>query len=280
MRITVSVGVVWLMTGVGALGCDAQVDPSYRGEPLLTINGRVEAALSAGNVEVGVLWLTPAQEQLEISVECHIELSGETPSACVAACGVPSCDSLPALEAWEECAGTCEGPTGVAGITVITRGEELFKGAVGQTTPVQGAFPAQFSLDILGPPPAEALGGSSSGEQLAVGLFVALDPAGAPFELDLAELPELPQWLLGGSGSHILMFTPQGVPRESEWGTLLDLDLPPGFQLMQVIEVEGENAAGEDDDGSEFVPVPASEATEVHLVVADPATIDWPLTQL
>lgn len=268
-----------LAAGLGALGCDAQVDPAYRGEPLLTVNGRVEAGLSVGDVEVGVLWLTPGNAQVNDAVECSIELSGEAPSACVVACGVPSCDGLLALEAWEDCSSRCEGPSGVENISVEVRAQRVFSGAVGQTTPVEGEFPAQFSLDLLEPPPDEVLGASSSGERLGIGLFVALDPTGAPFELDLDELPDFPPWLLGGSGSHLLLFTPGGVPLESEWGSLLGFNLSPGFQLTDVVAVLHVNEDGEEEESHDYVPVPASEAAEVQLIVADPATIDWPLTQ-
>ena len=37
------------------------------------------------------------------------------------------------------------------------RTDLCFTGGVGQTTPAVGEFPAQFSLDILEPPPEEAL---------------------------------------------------------------------------------------------------------------------------
>jgi hypothetical protein len=39
-------------------GCEGQADPSYSGEPLVSVSGQVEAALSGGDLEVGVLWLT------------------------------------------------------------------------------------------------------------------------------------------------------------------------------------------------------------------------------
>jgi hypothetical protein len=68
------------------------------------------------------------------------------------------------------------------------RRDDVFNGAVGQTTSVEGAFPAQFQLDLLEPPPDDVLGQSSTGERVAIGSFVALDPAGAPFELDLQAL--------------------------------------------------------------------------------------------
>lgn len=264
--------------GLLALGCDAQVDPAYGGEPLLTISGQVEVPLGVGDVEVGLLWMRPASDPVEVTTECSVELSGATPSPCVAACGVPSCDDLNALEAWDVCASQCEGPTGVSNITVITNGSLLFSGAVGQTAPALGAFPAQFRLDVLEPPPAELLTQSSSGERLAVALFVALDPAQGPFELDLEPLPSFPPWLVGGSGTHLLMYTPDGVPRDSTWGTLLELGLEPGYQLLEIVRVEGVSVEGDSEEGTEFGPVPSVEAARVRLTLADPATIDWPLT--
>jgi hypothetical protein len=79
---------------------------------------------------------------------------------------------------------------------------------------------------VLSPP--------STGERLALGLFVALDPTGVPFEFDLEALPSFPPWLLGGSGSHVLAFAPDGVPRDSQWGSLLEGGLPPGFQQIGI----------------------------------------------
>lgn len=75
-------GVVLLAaTALGiAPGCDSQVDPGYRGEPLLSVAGQVEAALSAGEVEVGILWLTASRD---FAVECtgEAETVGGEPSA-------------------------------------------------------------------------------------------------------------------------------------------------------------------------------------------------------
>jgi hypothetical protein len=274
---------LWKLTwalwgGLSALGCDAQVDTAYQGEPLLTIQGQVEAPLSVGPVEVGVLWLRPVQQPLDVAVECSIVFSGETPSACVAACGTPSCDDLARLEAWEACAGECEGPDGLSEIIVNVVGDRLFNGAVGQTTPVEGAFPAQFRLDLLTPPPDDVLSRGGTGEHLAIGLFVALDPAGAPFELDLDATP-FPSWLMGGSGSHVLMYSPNGVPSDSDWGSLLGYGVESGFHLVS-IERSTNVQVSEDEEEVAFMPVSAAAASQVQLTVADPASIDWPLTEL
>lgn len=250
--------------GFAGVGCDAQVDPAYQGEPLITIDGTVEAPLSVGDVEVGILWFRPANDPFESGTQCTLELSDEVPSACVAACGTPSCDDVPQLEQWSDCASQCEGPDGIETLIIETRFNDIYSGAVGQTTPVAGTFPAQFQLSLLEPPPDDVLGRSRTGERVALGLFVALDPTGAPFELALEELPDFPPWVLGGSASHALVFTPDGVAEGSGWYDLLGLELDAGFQLFAIM-------------GEDFGPVPASAATEVQLTVADPTTIDWPL---
>jgi hypothetical protein len=263
--------------GLGPLACDAQVDPSYTGEPLITIQGQVEAPLGVGAIEVGLLWFLPARKPLADAVDCRIVLSGEAASACVIACGLPSCDNLARLDAWEDCALGCDGPSGVSSIEVETRAERFFSGALGQATPVRGEFPARFRLDLLEPPPDEVLSRSSTGERIGISLFVALDPSGAPFELDLAERPRFPAWLVGGSGSHVLIFSPDGVPSGSEWSTLLEVELDPGFQLLEVSAVDAAPDGGEE-EGLAYQPVRSLEAAQVQLTVADPASIDWPIS--
>ena len=79
-----------------ALGCDSQADTRYQGEPLATVDGRVESALSvAGDVEVGVLWLTAESSEqcsdtLELICTGEVTVSAE-PSACADACGEANC---------------------------------------------------------------------------------------------------------------------------------------------------------------------------------------------
>jgi len=226
----------------------------------------VEAALSVGEAEVGILWLTTSRD---LDLECTGEaetLSG-APSACVAACGPIRCDTL---DSWGECAESCEDVTGVQVMAQIP--PDLFvTGGVGQTTPAVGAFPAQFSLDILEPPPASALIGSKTGERLALGLFVALDPTGAPFRLDSSE-PDLPSWVLGSSLSHALLFTPDGVPPGSIWSSFLGFALPPGYQLVQPLPECGTLDA-ECDGGLGLEPVPDAAAAQISLRVGPPIVL-------
>lgn len=261
--------IVVAASGIG-LGCDSQADPSYRGEPLLSVTGQVESALSVGEVEVGILWLTTSRD---VDLECTGEaetLSG-APRACVAACGPVSCDTL---DSWGECAESCEDVTNIQLLAGVPA--DLFvTGGIGQTTPAVGEFPAQFSLDILEPPPPTALIGSSTGERLALGLFVGLDPAGAPFRLDAGQ-PELPSWVLGSSLSHALLFAPDAVPQGSIWSTLLGFELAPGYQLVQALP-QCENLDSDCDQGLGIEPAPDAAAAQISLRIGAPIVL--PLLQ-
>jgi hypothetical protein len=256
------IGALGLALAVG--GCDGQAEPSYRGEPLMSVSGRVEAGLSSGEVEVGVLWLT-SDSEFDLVCTGEASASGQV-SACALACGEITCATL---DAWDACASSCPDVTEVV-VDVRPPSAPFLTGGVGQTTPVVGEFPAQFSLDILEPPPAEALIASTTGERLAIGSFAALDPSGAPFRVDLSQLPSYPPWLLGGSESHILVFTPDGVPEGSLWSQASGLTLEPGFHLLEVL-------AAEADEQGELRRVPDGEASQVSLRIAPPDTIAWPL---
>jgi hypothetical protein len=253
-----------------ALGCDSQADPAYQGEPLATVDGRVESALSVGDVEVGVLWLT-AESSEQCSDSFELICTGEVtvlaePSACADACGEADCESL---EEWEACVEACPDVTNVI---AEAKTPLCITGGVGQTTPAVGAFPAQFSLDILEPPPAEALIGSATGERLAYGVFVAVDPAGAPWRLDLTQLPDFPDWLLGGSDSHFLLYTPDSITASSTYGAAFQSELAPGFHLMQTfLEIDG------DEEVAGARPAPPGDAAEVLLVIGPPESIALPL---
>jgi hypothetical protein len=243
-------------------GCDGQADPSYRGEPLVSVGGQVEAPLSAGPLEVGVLWLTTAGD---LDVVCTGEAttaSGE-PSACVEACGAVTC---PGLETWGDCAGACSDVTGVI-VEARTSASPFIRGGVAQTTPAVGEFPARFSLDILEPPPESVLIGSTTGEQLAVGEFVALDPAGEPWVIDFTQ-PVYPGWLLGGSETHVLVYAPEPIPATSLWAEVLGVPLSDGYHLLEVTPA---------DDGGNPTLVPDTDVGEVQLTIAPPDTIAWPL---
>lgn len=261
-------GALGLALGVG-FGCDGQADPGYEGEALVSVSGKVEAALSVGDAEVGVLWLTAASD---FDIVCTAEtIPSREESACVAACGEVTCENL---DSWGDCAESCPEVTSVS-LVARTPSDPFVTGAVAQTTPVIGEFPAQFSLDILEPPPAEALIDSVTGEQLALGMFVGLDPAGAPFRIDLSQGISYPDWLLGGSESHLLVYTPGGVPEGSAWSRAAYLTLGPGYHLMEMPPPPQEE--GEEEEGPPVREVPGGDASQVLLRIAPPEDIAWPL---
>lgn len=278
-------------------GCNSQVDDTYLGEPLMTINGQVESQLMQGaDLEVGVLWLTsggllPAGTE-ETSIECDAEFASAGPNECELACGNVVCETEAQFDEWVACLEACPENT-VTSVSISTELGSPFSGGVGQTTPVAGEFPAQFQLDVLQPPPEGSLGVSPDGQgQLAFGLFVALNPEKAPWELNLQEYSSgPPSWLRGGSGSHALLYSPNGVAPDSELGQFLGQfmseSLGPGFQL---VELNGDYLGPEDAPPMEDNPdeperpimtqVPAGEATQITLEIAPPETIDWPLPYL
>jgi hypothetical protein len=251
-----------------APGCDSQADPGYRGEPLLSVTGQVEAALSVGEVEVGILWLTASRE-FDLQCTGEFETADGEPSACVSACGEISCATL---DSWAQCVESCPDVTATF-IWEESPPDFFVTGGIGQRTPAVGQFPAQFSLEILEPPPPSALVGSTTGERLAVGLFVAIDPAGAPFQLDASQA-ELPPWILGSSTSHVLLFAPDGIPESSVWSSI-GFTSAPGYQLMQLVPAVCEPP--DECDGLEILPVPEASASEVNLRIGPPITL--PLLQ-
>ncbi len=252
------------------LGCDGQAEPSYRGEPLVSVSGQVDAALTMNDVEVGILWLTASSDFDLVCTGTSVPSSAV--SACVAACGEVSCEGL---EAWGDCAESCPEVTEV--LLDVRTPSPFVTGAVGQTTPAVGEFPAQFSLDILEPPPAEALLGSVTGERLALGFFVVIDPAGAPWRIDVSENSGYPEWLLGGSESHYLMYTPDSVPDSSIWSFAFGgLTLGAGYHLMEVLP-EPEEEDEEEESGPPAREAPEGDASQVLLRIAPPDTIAWAL---
>jgi hypothetical protein len=250
------------------LGCDGQAEPSYRGEPLVRVGGQVDAALTVGDVEVGILWLTATTDFDLVCTGSSVPTRDE--SACVAACGEITCQTL---ETWGDCAQACPDVTEVL-VDVRPPSLPFLTGAVGQTTAAIGEFPAQFSLDILEPPPAEALLGSVTGEFLAFGMFVGLDPAGAPWRIDSIEEQGYPDWLLGGSESHYLLYAPDAITDRSIWSfAFAGLTLTPGYHLMEPVPEPEEE---EEDPGPAAREVPAGDASQVLLRIGPPDTIAWP----
>jgi len=265
-------GTVALVGAALGLGCESQADPGYRGEPLLSVTGHVEAALHAGPVDVGLLWVTLSGVFDQVCTGEVETVSGE-PSACVAACGEVRCDNL---LSWSQCAESCSDVTNVYSES-RSPADTFITGGIGQTTPAVGEFPSQFSLDILEPPPPEALLRDTSGQKVAVGLFVALDPAGAPWRFDLDQ-PQQPSWLLGGSMSHLVVFSPEPIAEGSVWAGTLGFAPGAGYQLVELSQVPCKDSDADCRDGQDLlgVPVPPGDASQVSLVLGPPGDVALP----
>lgn len=226
-----------LLLLVAGQACEAQVDAGYQGEPLVTLAGQVETQQpSPAGADVGVLWLAGAPEDA-CSGPQRTQLgfaTGAAPrevdSACTEACADFHLEDPASIEAWEDCQRAC-GVEAHAGSIVDY--SVCGSGAIGQTAPVFGDFPAQFSLDVLRPPPARALLPSDTGERAALGYFVALSPHASSLNLSLREGP--PPWLLGGSETHVLMYAADAIASDSSWGFYLGGSFEPGYHLLRVV---------------------------------------------
>jgi hypothetical protein len=223
-----------LLLLVAGQACEAQVDAGYEGEPLVALAGHVDAQqASPAGTDVGVLWLASAPGD-ECSGPRRTELgfaSGSAPAdvdfTCTEACGSPA--ELERIEAWESCMRAC-GVDAHAGSIVSY--SVCGSGAIGQTAPVFGNFPAEFSLEVLHPPPADALLRSDTGERVALGYLVALSPQAGSLALSLHDGP--PPWLLGGSETHVLMYAADTIRSDSSWGLYLGGSFGRGYHLLRV----------------------------------------------
>jgi hypothetical protein len=277
--LTGSIGVGLLAALAGA--CDAQVDPEYTGEPLLTLKGRVEALQqSPGEADIGVLWFeSDARRGCSGPVRNEFTFTTGTFSAdqqpdfqCAEACGefpAPGDDREHDVDAlrqqigdWESCQRAC-GLDVTAELTVAY--QACVTGAVGQTAPVVGDFPAQFSLDMLLPPPARALMPSDTGERVALGYFVALAPHSGALEVSFEREP--PAWLMGGSETHVLAYAADPIAAASSWGLYLGGAFDVGYHLLRVqfgtrcglpeLELDEADSEGFDaPDSADLMPMP------------------------
>ena len=238
MRRSVNVSALVGLLGIGGVSCDAQVDGSYEGEPLKTLKGSVAALQStSGGVDVGVLWFM-STEGASCSgpvQSCRaLELGASSPDTdfeCLDACGErPACDDAEQVDDWLTCQSACGAEVQ---LFIDTHYSVCAKSAVGQRTPVVGDFPAQFSLDMLAPPPAEAFMVSDTGESAALGWFVAANQDADDLSVDF-ESEEAPAWLVGGSETHVLVYAENSIPEDSSWGRYLGGSYAEGYHLVRV----------------------------------------------
>lgn len=224
-----------------AAGCDSQADPSYVGEAMIELAGRIEAAPESRSLTaaVGVLWLMGSPEdgcsgpKLGCSTSASGAASVDSDFECVAACGEQpqDCTDAAAYQSWAQCQTECGVHTEVV---VQVESRTCFEGGVAQTTPVDGEFPAGFELDVLEPPPDAAVMASDTGERVAVGMFVAVAPEAETLTFSRKD-DEPPGWLRGGSETHVLIYAAEPVAAESSWGRHLGGAYSEGYHLARVV---------------------------------------------
>ncbi len=232
-------GISGLVLGLGlcaTCGCDAQADPDYRGEALATLRGAVEATVVIQAAEVGVLWFTssPGDECSGPTLVCsqgtgYASLDATT-SQCIEGCGdAPDCMDTAAIGGWEGCMAAC----GVdAEVPMETEFQLCASSAVGQSVPVTGEFPAQYTLDLMVEPPPEALLPDDQGSRVALAYIVVL--ASGTTDMTISSGAEQsPDWLLGGSETHVLVYAEDAVVEGSGWASLLGGPLEPGYHLIE-----------------------------------------------
>jgi hypothetical protein len=276
-----------------ALGCEAQVIPSYQGEPLASLQGRVEAVADVQGAEVGVLWLTsgPGDEcSGPTTTDCMATGSmsaDNTDWDCVAACGdMPDCTDLEAMQTWAACQESCGSESQVEFDLNLGM---CYSGAVTQSVSVQGDFPARFKLDLLVPPPDEALLTADTGERAAIGFILALEPGTGAVSLSMDTEP--PDWLIGASEMNLLAYAADPISADSAWGRYLGGSYEVGYHVLSVVpmvrcgfpEAIETGGPGPDSEGGEdSAPVPvatdagvASDAASATPTDAGEVTI-WP----
>lgn len=269
-----------LILGLVASACDDQVDPSsYEGEPLVTLRGHVNTGGTSVAADVGIVWHLATQdaECQGPRIFCSSVSSVTTDpgaSDCIDACNVqfPECNDVtaPQLEAcYADCNATFE---------YLLAWETCGDVGVGARAAVDGDFPANFTLDVLDPPPPSAMMSDGDGVTAALGFIVGLDPAASnpTFAFDADAVPAI----VGSVSDHALVYAPEAIPAESGWGRYLGGAYPAGFHLVALVESDpmclDEECMHVSSGDLERLPAPAGLATELALQLGEYSTLSWP----
>lgn len=274
---------------ISLAACEAQADPDYSGEPLATLRGAVSGDAPTQPAVVGALWFqsTPEYECAGPVVSCSVSTVGgggdglpdiwciddchdahdscdeenvDTLVTCLSGCGYEA-EQVTATPTWSLCAS----------------------GAVSETVPVTGSFPAQFTLELFAPPPAAALLQSSpTAPRGALALIVAqpadADPVELVFDSD-------DTWdLLGGAETQLLFYAADPIPADSDWGQLVGGAVGVGYHVLEVVPPETV-CTPIGDDGEEVCssgqftlrPSPDGIDAEIDLRLAPLFDLDLPL---
>jgi hypothetical protein len=258
-------------------GCDPQADPGYGGERLARLQGTVSSeAAPTTEADVGLLWMRPtADPACEGPVLGCAAGGGGSDDVCIQACAFDyaSCD-VEAGEAYVACVEACGGTASFEVLWGLCEGA-----GVGERVAVDGVFPARFTLDLLGPPPDEAVRADADGLRAAVAYIVAVDRSVRDIEVDLGTQAGVSA-IVGGAPGHLLVYAAQELPATSEWGRYLGGEtFAPGYHLVTSTprEPQCDDAGGcSGNDGHVRAPAPAGLDTEIEIELAPFADVAWP----
>ena len=265
-----------------AVACSPQVDPGYSGEPLATIRGAVTAEASATAADVAVLWFSNESGLCEgPSFNCSAGIGGPEgigAEECVDAnCGASPGECTPeAQDSYAACVAAC------GWVWSYSPAFELcVDSAAGERVSVSGEFPAAFTLDLYQPPPESALLVDADGLRVAYGWFIVAASDAETIALDLNEAP--PSSIIGGTGSHVLIYAADPVPADSSWGRFLGGAYEPGFHILEVIPAETTckplpwgNGTYCSTTSTRYAPSPDDLDTEIGVILTAFDKIPWP----
>ncbi|MEZ4380345.1 MAG: hypothetical protein R3A79_03300 [Nannocystaceae bacterium] len=260
-------------------GCDADPELRPRGEPMAAIRGSITSTNAAPAADIGVLWFGDGAGQCRgPQRSCGAGGGGSADAqSCVDACGpAPALCDAASQAAYGECLEAC----GWEHVSLI-QWNLCVDGAVGERVAVDGG-PADFTLELFEPPPAEALLADQDGLRVAYGWIIAAEPdAGA---IHLTSRRDPPSAIIGGADRHVLIFAADPLPAGSAWAQLFGGPLEPGYHLLEVhhqpCDEPVDPLTGEACliGPSRYSPSRDDLATEVSVAIAPFAAIRWPST--
>ena len=157
-------------------------------------------------------------------------------------------------------------------------------GAVGESVPVTGAFPAHFTLALFDPPPASALLQSSATAPRGALALIVAQPADAE-QVDIVFDSHETWNLLGGAESQLLFYAADPIAADSDWGQLVGGPLDVGYHVLEMVPPQVVcTPVGDDTDDEvcvtgQFTLRPSADGldTEIDLRLAPLHELELPL---
>ncbi len=270
-----------ILLALSSYACSPQVDNNYSGEPLASIRGAVSSNAAPTAADVAVLWFSNQGGECTGPItSCSGGGGGDVEAIeCAEACGpMPDvCDA-----ASHEVYGACVQACGWSHSFQISW-DLCVDGASGERVSVEGEFPAAFTLDLFQPPPDDALLADADGLRLAYGWFIVADPDVETITLSLYD-DAPPQAIIGGSGTHVLIYAADPITADSNWGQYFGSALEVGYHVVEVVPgVSCDEPPVDPEPGYTCFATPNTYAlsaedlaTEISVELAAFETIAWP----